>query len=159
MSRLGKVWSADEGHTIAEWRNVLLTRWRATPTVEALEVSRVASHDLVSRNKGGLVVFNVIRHGLTLPPQEVRHKASAVLGETGGHVLCTATIIEGEGFWASAARAMLATITLMSRAPHPHRVFGTVLDAAQWSNRWVIGDDASPAALTAIAALLDEHQA
>ncbi|MEM6992369.1 MAG: hypothetical protein AAF721_17790 [Myxococcota bacterium] len=131
-ARLGKVWSQTPDHAIGEWNNTLLTTWRDTVTVEALEITRVASHDLFARNPGGLLVFNIIPHAVPIPPTEVRKKASDVLGETGGHVLATVTVIEGEGFWTSAARAAVATITLFSRTPHPHRVFPTIEDGARW---------------------------
>lgn len=150
------MWSVTKDHAIGEWRNVLLTGWRGDITVDALEVTRVASHDLHTRHPAGLVVFNLVRTLIPVPDAPVRRKASSVLGETGGHVLCTATVIEGEGFWVSAARAVVATITLLSRASHPHRVFATIAEAAVWAEPHVSGDGARAAELAAAAtSLLD----
>ncbi|MBX7081445.1 MAG: hypothetical protein K1X88_19750 [Nannocystaceae bacterium] len=149
------VWSTDRHHTIAQWRNVLFTVWRQEITVAALEASRVASHDLARSHAGGLLVFNVVREGLPIPGGEVRRKASSVLGETSGHVRCTATVIEGEGFWTSAARAIVASITLLSRAAHPHRVFATIDEAATWAMKHVVGEPAA-SELASVAASLRE---
>lgn len=153
---LGRVWSEGPDHVIAEWSNVLLTTWRRTVTSEGLEVSRVASHDVYSRNPGGVVVFNIVDHAVPIPPTSVRTKASDVLRETGGHVLCTVTVIEGEGFWASAARAAVATITLFSRAPHPHRVFGSVGAGATWAAEHLLAGQ-SEDTLVRVAAQLRER--
>ena len=147
---LEKVWSQGPDHAIGEWSNTLLTTWRTTVTIEALEVSRIGSHDLHSRYPDGIVVFNVIPGVMPIPPNEVRKKASSVLGETGGHVLCPTTIIQGEGFWVSAARAAVAGITLFSRAPHPHKVFGTISDGAKWAAANLDGDP-EPRNLMAVA--------
>ncbi len=48
-----------------------------------------------------------------------------MLNATADHVRLTATVVPGEGFWASTARAAIATITLLSKARHPHKVFAT----------------------------------
>ncbi len=148
------MWSETPDHAIGEWRNVLLTVWRGDITVGALETSRVASHDLHARHPDGLVVFNVVSHLIPVPDGPVRRKASSVLGETGGHVRCTATVIEGEGFWVSTARAVVATITLLSRASHPHRVFATIDEAAQWAETFVVGDGARATELGSVARAL-----
>ncbi len=125
-------WSKGDNHRIVQWRNVLVTHWFAAVSSAALDRCEAASFDLVSRHRGGIVVLNVIDHGLPMPTTEVRKRASAVLAATGEHVLCTATIVRGDGFWASAGRAMVATITLFSRARHPHKVFATPTEGATW---------------------------
>ena len=153
---LDKVWSEGPDHAIGEWSNTLLTTWRTVVTIDALEVSRIASHDLHSRYPDGIVVFNVIPGVMPIPPMEVRRKASRVLGETGDHVLCTTTVIQGEGFWVSAARAAVAGITLFSRAPHPHKVFGTISDGAKWAAPNLVGDP-EPNHLVTVAEQLLAH--
>ncbi len=137
------LWSLGTNHRIVQWRNVLFTHWFAPITSEALAKCESASFDLASRHPGGLVVFNVVEYGIELPSTTVRRKASAVLAATEAHVLCTATVICGEGFWASAGRAMVATITLFSKARHPHKVFATPEEGAQWSADHVKPDNTS----------------
>lgn len=125
-------WSAGDNHRIVQWRNVLVTHWFAAVTSAALDRCESASFDLVKRHTGGIVVLNVVDYGLPMPTNDVRKRASDVLAATGEHVLCTATVVRGDGFWASAGRAMVATITLFSRARHPHKVFATPTEGATW---------------------------
>lgn len=123
-----RVFAAGAGYRIVQWRNVLLTHWFAPISLEGLDASHDGSFDLATRHPK-LMVFNVIAYGLAIPPPEARRKASEVLGATAGHVAAVATVLPGQGFWVSAARAAVATITLLSRAGHPHKVFATVEDA------------------------------
>lgn len=119
-------------HRVIQWRNVMFTHWFSPVTVAGLAACETASFDLASRYPAGVVVFNVIEFGLQIPDTPARKKASAVLASTSAHVLVTTTVVPGEGFWASAARAAVATITLLARAGHPHRVFSTTDDGARF---------------------------
>ena len=128
-----QVHGADVDYCVGTWRNVLLTNWRDKVQADPLESTRALSFGLRDRYPDGIVVYNVIEHGIPMPDPDVRELASEILGQTGGHVLCTATMIIGEGIWAGMARAALATITLFARTPHPQRVFATLEDAAEWA--------------------------
>lgn len=127
------------GFRVVQWRNVFLTHWSAPVSLEGLQASEEGSFDLASRHDT-VMVLNVVEYGLEIPSQEVRRKASSVVGATAGHVSAAATVLPGEGFWASAARAAVATITLLSRASHAHRVFATTSDAARWVHPHVLPD-------------------
>lgn len=127
-----RVYAAGEGYRIVQWRNVLFTHWFAPVSIVGLEASEDGSFDLARRHPK-LVVFNVIEYGLQFPATDVRRKATSVLAATEDHVDVVATVLPGEGFWASTARAAVATITLLSKARHPHKVFGTTEDAAAWT--------------------------
>ncbi len=126
------VYAQGESHRVVQWRNVLFTHWFGPVSEFGLAACERASFELASRHPQGLVVFNVIEFGLQIPSTAARKKASAVLNATAEHVRLTATVVPGEGFWASAARAAIATITLLSKARHPHKVFATTDDAARW---------------------------
>lgn len=132
-----RIFAEGAGYRIVQWRNVFLTHWSAPISMEGLEASEAGSFDLAKRHET-VMVLNVVEYGLQIPSPEVRRKASAVVGATAGHVAAAATVLPGEGFWASAARAAVATITLLSRAGHPHRVFATTSDAARWVHPHVL---------------------
>jgi len=127
-----RVFAEGADHRVVQWRNVLFTHWFGPVSEVGLTASGAASADL-SRRHEQLLVLNVIDYGLSIPSPSVQKKASSVLAETAGHVAATATVVPGEGFWASAARAAVATITLLSKARSPHKVFATTDDAAQWA--------------------------
>lgn len=150
-----RVFAEGENYRIVQWRNVFLTHWSGPISMEGLEASQEGSFDLATRHDG-VMVFNVIEFGLQIPPSEVRRKASEVLAATSGHVVGVATVVPGEGFWASAARAAVATITLLSRARHPHRVFASTDEASNWVHPFVRPDSTPPQHLTrALARLTD----
>ncbi len=132
-----RVFAEAEGYRVVQWRNVLLTHWRAPVSMEGLDACDEASFDLAERY-AKVMVLNVIQYGLEIPPSEVRKRATAVLAKTADHVAAVATVLPGEGFWASAARAAVATMTLLSRARHPHKVFGTTDEAARFVHPHVL---------------------
>ena len=131
------IWAETPGHRVMQWRNVLFTQWFAPVTEAGLAASETGSFDLASRHPDGLAVFNVIEYGLQLPDSAARRKASAVVRATAGHVRAATTVVPGEGFWASTARAAVATITLLSGAGHPHKVFAQLEAARAWIRGFV----------------------
>lgn len=153
------VHGADEEYCVATWRNVLLTNWRAKVRADPLESTRSLSFALRDRYPTGIVVYNVIEHGIPMPDPDVRELASEILGQTGGHVLCTATMIIGEGIWAGMARAALATISLFARTPHPQKVFAELAEAADWVAPNVSPAGTDPGELTRVAARVRETRA
>lgn len=134
-----RIFAEGAGFRIVQWRNVFLSHWSAPVSLEGLTASQEGSFDLATRHDK-VMVLNVVEYGLQIPAPEVRRKASSVLAATAGHVSAAATVLPGEGFWASAARAAVATITLLSRVGHPHRVFATTSDAARWVHPHVLPD-------------------
>ena len=135
-----RICSQGDDHRVVQWRNVMFTHWFAPVSVAGLAACETASFDLASRHPRGVVVFNLIEFGLQIPQAAARAKASAVLASTSGHVRVTTTVVPGEGFWASTARAAVATITLLARAGHPHKVFRTTDDAARFVLPFVAPD-------------------
>jgi hypothetical protein len=69
---------------------------------------------------------------IEFPDQATRDVASQFSHRLAEHHIASATVIEGEGFRASAARAAYAGILLFARSPVPHKAFATVEQAADW---------------------------
>lgn len=136
-----RICSEGADHRVVQWRNIMFTHWFAPVSVAGLAACETASFDLASRHPAGIVVFNVIEFGLQIPETAARKKASAVLASTSPHVRATTTVVPGQGFWASAARAAVATITLLARAGHPHKVFTTTDEAARFVLPFVAPED------------------
>ncbi|MBV1858894.1 MAG: hypothetical protein KUG77_10820 [Nannocystaceae bacterium] len=133
-----QICSEGADHRVVQWRNVMFTHWFAPVSVSGLEACETASFELAARYPAGVVVFNLIEFGLQIPEPAARKKASEALASTSAHVRVTTTVVPGEGFWVSAARAAVATITLLSRAGHPHRVFSKTDDAARFVLPFVV---------------------
>jgi hypothetical protein len=145
-----RVHRAGEDHCVATWNNVLLTTWRGGINANGLESTHGISFDLAARFPDGIVVYNVIEQGIPMPSNEIRRRASEILHETGGHVCKTSTVVLGDGFWVSTARAAIATITLFARTPHPQKVFASLADGAGWVEDDLVGAWATAGGLVAV---------
>lgn len=124
----------DEDVRIVTWSGVLASRWRATPTKEKLELlgrhQRQLAEATVDRK---IVVLTVLASdtGFMLT-NEARKAAETVAKAGSNYLLGLAQVVEGEGFGAAAARAVMSGIQLAVRAGHPTKVFGSVADALPW---------------------------
>ena len=63
---------------------------------------------------------------------KVQAAADRLLAEFASRTKASAIVLSAAGFQASTARAMLATLYLVSRVSYPRKVFSTVADAEIW---------------------------
>jgi hypothetical protein len=145
-----RIHRAGEDHCIATWNNVLLTTWRGAINADGLESTHGISFDLAAAFRQGIVVYNVIEKGIPMPSNELRKRAAEILHDTGGHVRKTSTVVLGDGFWVSTARAAIATITLFARTPHPQKVFASLGEGADWVEHDLFGTHATRDGLVAV---------
>lgn len=64
-----------------------------------------------------------------IPPPEIRTRIVECYRTLGPRLRSVAQVVEGEGFWAAAARCVIAGIGLLSRGQHRMSVFGTAAEA------------------------------
>src|SRR4051812_4571930 len=115
---------------LAEWRNVLFQSWFCAPTMDGVRASCTASERLLARaGKGKAVAICVIGGKLELPDDATRKFSAEMMRKVDGQLLGSATVLEGEGFALSAARAAMAGLTLLARAATPQKVFQTTDEA------------------------------
>jgi hypothetical protein len=131
-------------HVCGTMRNLLVCLWRDTPTLEALDGVLQATRALIARCPTGIGVLGVAPGDMPLVGGAARRRAVAMLAETGGHVRCMATVIEGSGFRAGATRSVMSAITLLARQPCPAKIFGDVDEAATWQARLLGTHDLRP---------------
>ena len=67
-----------------------------------------------------------------IPRPEIRTRIVDCYRALGPRLRAVAQVVEGEGFWAAAARCVMAGIGLLSRGEHRMSVFGTPRDALAW---------------------------
>jgi hypothetical protein len=63
---------------------------------------------------------------------EERELGIRLYRETSPHLVATGYVIEGTGFFAAAARGVIATTRLLLRPPFPMQAFARVDDTARW---------------------------
>lgn len=101
-----------------------------------------------------IVQFNLAFGAHRLAP-DVQAAADRLLTEYGPRTRASATVLAATGFQASAARAMLATIYLLTRLAYPRRVFADVPDA----EAWLLATVTTPAPVVAAARWLAQQAA
>lgn len=106
----------------------MICLWRRETTPSAVQ----ALYDVTARLGTPSGMLTVVEANAALPNSQVRAAVANVLRDSARSVVCSALVFEGEGFRAAAVRAITTTISQLARAPFPHRVFGTVEEAARW---------------------------
>ena len=124
----------DDDLRIVSWAGVLAARWRATPTKPKLELlgrhQRMLAESIVDRR---IVAVTVYSPGASLILTGDARKEAETVGKAGREFLLgLAQVVEGEGFGAAAARAVITGIQLAVRAGYPQKVFGKIDEATPW---------------------------
>lgn len=124
----------DDEIRIVTWSGVVACRWETTPTKAKLELvgrhQRALAESTVDRR---IVAMTVLApEAGVLLSSDARKEAEAVAKAGREYLLGLAQVVEGEGFAAAAARAMMSGVQLAVRAGYPTKVFGTIADALPW---------------------------
>jgi hypothetical protein len=84
-----------------------------------------------AQSSGSVALLTVIGAGSTLG-EHGRKLIAEMMKELDPRVEAWGITIEGQGLWATTARAMTATTRLFSRTKHPFKVTSTAKDALIW---------------------------
>jgi hypothetical protein len=103
----------------------------AQPTVQSLEIISAAGQKHRAIHKP-VVAITLVPLRVPLPDDAAR-KFSAKLMKDGSHeTAASAIVLEGDGFWASAARAAVAGMYLLSGSNMAQKPFASIDDAVGW---------------------------
>ena len=122
---------ADEGCVMGHWRGVMATIWETRATLElVVELER----NLVAASKGHLKISSVhiIMSSFSLPPADVRAKMGVLAQRYGDRFVCSASLLAGTGFWASAIRGAVTGIQVFDLRRRRQRVFAELGELAAW---------------------------
>jgi len=124
----------DDALEIVSRGRVFGNRWFSTPAHEAFEELRVRQHRLVEQlGDGRHVVLSVLEPSVGLRVDEQTRRGAAVLaGEMRAKTIALGQLIRGQGFFASASRAVLSGVILAARPGYPARVFGNESECLAW---------------------------
>lgn len=125
-----RVVESDADHTVASWHNVVVTRWVGKVQLPAMEVAFQLGKKLAEQHDRRVVSLTLVENGLNIPGSDVRSRASEMVAAAADYMVLNTTVINGEGFWNSAARAAMTGIIMMSRDKTPHKVFSSVAQVA-----------------------------
>ena len=96
------------------------------PTLKCAEVLRAF------RPQGSASIV-AIDPTCAFPSEEARRAAVNVSRETSAQTLALAIIILGDGFWASAIRGVVTTITSLAKSSNPRKVARHEDEAVEWA--------------------------
>ena len=116
----------------AQWGRVQLNVYTAAPNVADLKQLVASQQQARAETSERIAILSYAEPGTPLPDAEARRYGAEAQAKYDGTFVCSATIIPGGGFWASAAIALVNTIALLSRAKAPNRVFGDPQEACVW---------------------------
>lgn len=125
----------DEDHVVGFGEGLAVVLWRlrtdagVVPGVEA--AARRAHAD--ARHQVGLI--QVVAPAAIAPDGAARAALVRALRQLDGVVSHSAIVHEAEGFRAAMIRSIVTGIATLSNPGYPHRVFATVLEAADWMSR------------------------
>ena len=103
------------------------------PRVEDLDRLVGALRELLARRDGGRVgVFTFIMSGFDLPGADLRKRGAELQAEMTDSIRASAVVLDGAGFWVSAAISLVSTIQLVARPRNPSRIFRDMDVAAAW---------------------------
>jgi hypothetical protein len=117
--------------SFSRYRNLLIVVWVDVATPAAVERFAAVGQQL-SRESPRFSILHWLTPNKPIPDPAVRQGLVEVARELRQHIACTSMVLNGVGFWASAIRATINGMRLMSPNRVDLRVDHTVEQAASW---------------------------
>jgi hypothetical protein len=126
-----KIISVEEYCVIVTWQNVAIIVWRYQTRTEDVRLASDALHMLSKDNPEGVGLVQIIddRGEVVSLTADARAAISRLLDRGRQSIKCSTVVFAGEGFRASAVRAIVTGIAWLTRTGFPHEVFGRTSDA------------------------------
>jgi len=118
-------------NVVATWENLVLAVWGESPSAGPMTAIHQSHLDLLKTHErvGHLVLI----HGMPkIPTPEARDLAGRYNERS--RMSSIAVVLDGEGFWASAARGFLTTVLFLQRSKAPTQLFRTLDEALHWQS-------------------------
>ncbi len=126
-----KIVGHDGNHAVGQWGSIVVAVWRYVAVADAAKrvqrVFKAAQEDGVPAGHIG-----VIEPECEVPGSDVRAVFERMMKDTRRGMDGAALVLEGGGFAASTARAVITGLTLVARPPVPIKTYAEVTPAADW---------------------------
>jgi hypothetical protein len=125
-----KIISAKEYCIIVTWQNVAIIVWRYQTRAEDVRLASNALHMLSKDNPEGVGLVQIIddRGEIVSLTADARAAIAKLLDRGRQSIKCSTIVFAGEGFRASAVRAIVTGIAWLTRPGFPHEVFARTSD-------------------------------
>jgi hypothetical protein len=124
---------AETGHFAAYgWANILFLRWWQGGTGPTLErVARIRER-LDGEHPEGVSVVYLVAASVGLPTPEARAAVGQLLARYRDRRACLGVVFEGEGFWASAQRAVVTNVRMQVADESALSIFNNLPELIAW---------------------------
>ncbi len=118
---------------LATWGRVQIGCWQRRIERTDLQAMFASAQQQIARLRGEkLLNLSIVDLEVSLPDEDARKLSTEMMHAIASGQEASATVLEGEGFRAGAARAAMAGMILLSRSPMPQKTFGAVDAAVTW---------------------------
>lgn len=119
-----------DGCILAHWHSVLVGVWAIPSTLEIVAEQNKIMEQLSAQGRKLSTIHLVIKRA-PLPGPDVRSSYQALTRRFSESLACSAILLEGDGFWASAVRAFLTGVEMVARRVSS-KTFGEIRPLVEW---------------------------
>lgn len=116
---------------MAHWRAISIVVWATQATAPHVQEMEKLSEEIGKTHQRGSHVSLVVNRA-PLPTYEARRAIHALTRQYEKNTVCSATLIEGAGFWASAVRSLVTSLHMVGRWSFELRTFSEIDALSKW---------------------------
>ncbi len=124
--------SDDNTFRICTTQNTVAAVWSGEPTATRLVTLVQAMRDLHSVNPDGVYLYNVITQRTGMPGKAARDLMAKQFESMRGKLIAVSIVLEHSGIQYTLSRAVLGTLTTITRSPFQMKIFEKRDAAANW---------------------------
>lgn len=130
-----RIVSPDADVTFGFAPRIAVSVWRGRVRMAHLDAWASELRAFIPRCEGhGYASITVIEPSISLKlPDDVRSASEKLQRECAPHIKCLAYLVESRGFVAATTRTIASGFLLVTRAPYPLKVFGSLEECALWA--------------------------
>lgn len=114
------------------WENAIISAVRGKYTQDIL-MRLDAVHDVLAARFPVTLAISISAVNSPLPDKETRDLSTKLIKKRPAEAVVSAVILEGQGFWAAGARALVSTLFLVANTTRKNKAFATPDEAAAWA--------------------------
>jgi len=120
------------GHVLAVYRNVFIAFWATQGTGELIERLERFSAPHIEAHPEGVSSIQLVAKGTPLATSEARERLVSLIRRHSNRLACIGTVLEGEGFWASATRSLILGMRLLVPRSFEMQTYESIEELARW---------------------------
>jgi len=111
---------------------IVVVQFRDKVSAEVLRAVESSQERVHRTHRGGTLLLTMIDSSVPLPTEDARAVIVDTFKRMAARNRAAATVVRGDGFWASAIRSTLTALNLVVRPACPQRTYAEVDEAIEW---------------------------